>query len=65
MAAIFFLFFDAKKLPKKPELPSVITSREGLEARGVTAEGGRGFPVLGSTGVGLPAFRRSLTIAIA
>ena len=61
IAAIFFLFFGAKKLPKKPEL-SAGRSNDGLAARGGTA-GGRGRPVLGSTWVGL-AFR-SLTIAIA
>lgn len=49
IAAIFFLFFDAQKLPKNPELPvSVGVSTEGLLARG-----GRGLPVLGSTCVGL------------
>ena len=63
IAAIFFLFLGAKKLPKKPELLSEgCKSRDGLAARGGTA-GGRGRPVLGSTCVGL-AFR-SLTIAIA
>ena len=50
MAAIFFLFFEAKKLPKKPLLPSV--SRLGLTGRGGTA-GGRGLPVFGSTWTGL------------
>jgi hypothetical protein len=48
IAAIFFLFFEAKKLPKNPELLSVvvgIVSNEGLEARG----GGSGLPVFGST----------------
>lgn len=62
IAAIFFLFFGAKKLPKKPELPSDGKSSEGLAARGGTA-GGRGLPVFGSTWVGLVL--RSWTIAIA
>lgn len=64
IAAIFFLFFDAKKLPKKPPLVSDMESRDGLAARG-TADGGKGFPVLGSTWVGLLAAFRSLTMAIA
>lgn len=64
MAAIFFLFFVEKKLPKNPSLLSVAGSKEGLEARGGTA-GGSGRPVLGSTCVGLAALARSLTIAIA
>jgi hypothetical protein len=60
MAAIFFLFLDEKKLPKKPELLSVIESNDGLFDLG-----GRGFPVLGSTCVGFEAFWRSLIIVIA
>jgi hypothetical protein len=44
------LFFDAKKLPKKPELLSVMESREGLAARGGAAEAGRGLPVLDRPG---------------
>lgn len=66
MAAIFFLFLLAKKLPKKPadvSVPSV--ESEGLAARGGMAEGGNGLPVLGSTCVGLAAWRRSFTIAMA
>jgi hypothetical protein len=62
IAAIFFLFFDAKKLPKKPELS--LPSNEGLADRGGT-EGGNGLPVLGSTWVGLAALCRSWMIAIA
>ena len=63
IAAIFFLFLGAKKLPKKPEaLSAGCKSRDGLAARGGTA-GGRGRPVLGSTWVGLAV--RSWTIAIA
>ena len=62
MAAIFFLFFDEKKLPKKPSLPSSGRSSEGLAARG---GGGMGRPVFGSTWVGLAALVLSLTIAIA
>lgn len=65
MAAIFFLFLGAKKLPKNPVLESEVTSSDGLEARGGTAEGGRGRPVFGSTCVGFDALFRSLTIAIA
>ncbi len=65
MAAIFFLFLGAKKLPKKPELLSGGRSRDGLAARGGAADAGRGFPVFGSTCVGLLALCRSLTIAIA
>lgn len=49
MAAIFFLFFVAKKLPKNPELPS---SRLWVVCCGV-APAGSGFPVFGSTWVGL------------
>ena len=65
MAAAFFLFLAAKKLPKKPLLPvpSSFTS-VGLAARaGVLA--GRGFPVLGSTWTGLTGLCFSLTIAMA
>ena len=65
IAAIFFLFFPAKKLPKKPVPPSDPTSSDGLAARGGPAEGCNGFPVFGSTCVGLAALCRSLTIAIA
>ena len=65
MAAIFFLFLAVKKLPKKPELFSPGRSIEGLAARGGTAEDGNGRPVFGSTCVGLLAFERSLTIAMA
>lgn len=65
MAAIFFLFLGAKKLPKKPEPFSGGRSSDGLAARGGTADGGRGLPVFGSTCVGLLALCRSLTIAIA
>ena len=64
IAAIFFLFFDAKKLPKKPPFPSGNTSNVGL-ALPVVADGGRGLPVLGSTCVGFACACRSLTIAIA
>lgn len=62
IAAIFFLFLVEKKLPKNPD-PS-FKSIEGLDARGGTL-GGSGRPVFGSTCVGLVAFVRSLTIAIA
>ena len=56
MAAIFFLFFDAKKLPKNPVLPSAIESIGGLaRPLGAAADGGKGFPVFGSTCVGLAA----------
>ena len=65
IAAIFFLFFPAKKLPKKPVPPSDPISSDGLAARGGPAEGCNGFPVFGSTCVGLAALCRSLTIAIA
>lgn len=64
MAAIFFLFLGAKKLPKKPVLFSGCKSNDGLAARGGTC-GGSGLPVFGSTWVGLAALCRSLTIAIA
>lgn len=63
MAAIFFLFFDTKKLPKKPEPESGGIS--GLADRGGIADAGRGLPVFGSTCVGFDALCRSLTIAIA
>ena len=65
MAAIFFLFLGAKKLPKKPEPPSWGRSSDGLAARGGAADGGIGLPVFGSTCVGLLALCRSLTIAMA
>lgn len=63
MAAIFFLFFDEKKLPKNPD-PSE-RSIDGLEALGGAADPGIGRPVFGSTCVGLFEFARSCTIAIA
>lgn len=48
MAAAFFLFFAAKKLPKKPELLPSPSDMDGLAARaGVDAA--RGLPVFGST----------------
>lgn len=50
IAAAFF-FLVAKKLPKKPALLSDIESSVGLDLPAV-AEGGKGFPVLGSTCVG-------------
>jgi hypothetical protein len=65
IAAIFFLFFDAKKLPKKPPLPSGKISIVGLALPVIAAEGGRGLPVFGSTCVGFDCACRSLTIAIA
>lgn len=52
IAAIFFLFFGAKKLPKNPVLSGGMSS-DGLDALGGMAEGGNGFPVFGSTCVGL------------
>lgn len=63
IAAIFFLFFDTKKLPKKPEPESGGIS--GLADLGGIADAGRGLPVLGSTCVGFAALCRSLTIAMA
>ena len=63
IAAIFFLFFETKKLPKKPEPES--GGRSGLADLGGTADAGRGLPVLGSTCVGFAALCRSLTIAMA
>ena len=67
MAAIFFLFLDAKKLPKKPEFVSDESACGllGLAARGGCVLGGRGLPVFGSTCVGLPALLRSLMMLIA
>jgi hypothetical protein len=62
MAAILFLFFDAKKLPKKP-LSEPVASRGGLAAR--AGVDGIGLPVLGSTWTGLLWLCRSLTIAMA
>jgi len=64
IAAAFFLFFGAKKLPKKPVFPSFSKSMLGLCARGGT-DGGRAFPVFGSTWTGLLALWRSLTMAMA
>lgn len=65
MAAAFFLFLGAKKLPKNPLLLlSDSESRDGLAARGGT-DGGSTLPVFGSTCCGLLALCRSLTIAIA
>lgn len=48
MAAAFFLFLEAKKLPKKPEFPADMSSGTvGLAAlAGVEASG---LPVFGST----------------
>ena len=65
MAAAFFLFLAAKKLPKKPELPSGSPAKSvGLAARaGVAAA--RGLPVLGSTWTGRAGLCFSLTIAMA
>lgn len=53
MAAIFFLFLETKKLPKKPEPES--GGKSGLADRGGIADGGSGFPVFGSTCVGFAA----------
>lgn len=63
IAAIFFLFFETKKLPKNPEPES--GGRSGLADLGGIADAGSGFPVLGSTCVGFAALCRSFTIAIA
>ena len=61
IAAIFFLFFEAQKLPKNPlPLASPEVSKDGLWARG-----GKGLPVFGSTWVGLAACWRSFTIVMA
>ena len=65
MAAIFFLFFEAKKLPKKPPFCSPFASKVGLAVRAGVADCGMGFPVLGSTWTGFAAFWRSLTMAMA
>ena len=64
MAASFFLFLLAKKLPKNPPELS-LNYALGLTGRGGTADAGKGFPVLGSTWVGLAELWRSLTIAMA
>lgn len=63
MAAIFFLFLDAQKLPKNPEPLFSVAATASTD--GLFARGGRGLPVFGSTCVGLLACWRSLTIAIA
>jgi hypothetical protein len=65
IAAIFFLFLDAKKLPKKPPFASFMPSSVGLAVRAGVAEAGIGFPVFGSTCTGLAAVCFSFTIAIA
>jgi len=65
IAASFFLFLLAKKLPKKPPLSADVPSSEGLADLGGTVDAGKGFPVLGSTCTGRAAMARSLTIAIA
>lgn len=67
MAAAFFLFFAAKKLPKKPEFESFkpLSTSVGLAARAGVVLAGKGFPVLGSTWTGLVGLCRSFTIAIA
>lgn len=69
MAAAFFLFLAAKKLPKKPEFespPRLLSAMVGLAARpGPGAVAASGFPVLGSTCTGFVGLYRSLTIAIA
>ncbi len=51
IAAIFFLFLEAKKLPKKPPFESFKASNVGLaDLAGVAgAWTGNGFQVLGST----------------
>jgi len=50
IAAIFFLFFEAKKLPKKPPFGSSdMPPSVGLAALTGVAAAGIGFPVLGST----------------
>ncbi len=46
IAAIFFLFFEAKKLPKNPPLASFILSSVGLAARTGVDDAGIGLPVL-------------------
>lgn len=66
IAAAFFLFLAAKKLPKKPALPVPSTSGTGgLLARAGVLDCGRGLPLLGSTWTGLAGLYRSLTIAMA
>jgi hypothetical protein len=65
IAAIFFLFFEAKKLPKNPPFASPFASKVGLAVRTGVAEAGIGLPVLGSTWTGFVDWCRSLTIAIA
>lgn len=65
MAAIFFLFLDAKKLPKNPPLASPIESMVGLFERTGVVAAGIGLPVLGSTCTGFAALCRSFTMAIA
>ena len=47
IAAIRFLFLEAKKLPKNPEF-SALVSRDWLVCWGCKANG-TGFPVFGST----------------
>jgi len=55
IAASFFLFLLAKKLPKKP-LPAESTpSSVGVAGRAGTDEAGMGLPVLGSTWMGRAA----------
>lgn len=65
IAAAFFLFLAAKKLPKKPELAPSGSGTVGLAARAGVADAGSGLPVLGSTCTGFDGLCRSFTIAMA
>lgn len=66
MAAAFFLFLAAKKLPKKPPLPPPsISGTVGLAARAGVPPCGKALPVLGSTWTVFGGLYRSFTIAMA
>ena len=65
IAAAFFLFFAAKKLPKKPVLLSRFVSVEVVGLAALAGVEARGFPVFGSTCTGFGGLWRSFTIAMA
>lgn len=62
IAAIFFLFLLAKKLPKNPPFSGFGSRLWGF---GESLPPGSGFPVFGSTCTGFAAVCFSFTIAIA
>lgn len=63
IAAIRFLFLEAKKLPKKPEFSGVVSKDWGFG--GACWDRGIGFPDFGSTCTGFEEFLDSFTMAMA